>query len=260
MSQATRDKLQIVVIDCPMKYLDNPFVRDLFAKVAQLKVEGFKSVESKYFAFGMQDLIATHVMAGEFNGQGEFIPLIGYKALSEETCEYWGIPFDGLEVIEQTGSKEHIDAVKNYIADLKKEGKKIGYQSSLALSPRVNDRDMSVELVKIVQSMGARYITDFDVDASLCIARVKEGSPRLLHRFGYRGVSKDGETLAAARFPQYINDEFLIMALDTVSDEGWKQIDLFKRHWEQRIEISERVSNPLQKDNARRLDARRIAS
>lgn len=242
------DDLKIVVIDCPMRYLSDPFVRDIFAKIAQLKVAGFQTLDSKYFAFDKQDLVATHIMAGEFNEQGDYQPLIAYKAMSEEQSLAWDLPFDGFDVVKQSQSQLHIDAISDYIQNLKDKGKRVGYQSSLTVDPNIECRKKSVELLKILQSMAARYIVDFDVDASICIAREKVKSAKLFEKFGFQKIKKNNEVLPTLTCPQYQNNQYFLMVFDQLTHEGEKLVSAYDSQWRNRIEISERMHSRFRND------------
>ena len=252
--------LRMLILDCPLKLMDDPFVRDLLAKLIKLKAEGFETVTSKYFAFDQSDLVATHFIVGRFNESGMFDPLISYKGMGEESYLDWGIDFSGISVVEATGSKDHIIAIENYVDKIKRCDKKIGYSASLAMCPLIRSRREKNLLLEMFLFMSSKFITDFGLNSSICIARVKKKSHRILQRIGYRPLKLFGQELPAVPFPQYINDEFLIMVLDEISEEGMRIVGQYSSQWDQRIIISENVNNLSHMYNVNLPDEHRTAS
>lgn len=238
-----------------MHNLHLPFVRDLFSKLAKLKVDAYETCHTRYFAFDMTDLIATHFIVGQFDEMNLFNPLITFKGLSYPKAQRWGIPFSGWDVIQKTNSPTHMNAVQDFFNSCTQEKINFGYAASLALCPSIKDRQDRMELVKMFESMIARFNFHFDIQKSFCIGRVKNEAYKLMMRVGYLPIQHLNETLSPVRFPQYANDEFYVLVYNNLTALGAELMEQYESYWNERITISEHENTLFHTGSPNHLDA-----
>lgn len=234
------EDLQIVVLDKPMYFMHEPFVRDVLSKVIRLKIDSYETIRSNYFAFDYTDLMATHFLAGTITND-EFEPLIGIKCISMNECESRKIHFSAESVAENTNSQIHIKAVNNFITTSLREVEDIGYIGSLALEPRITDKIQRIALLEVFESMVARYCYFQKIKHCICIGRVKTDAPKVISRIGYEKIAYNNVELPPVICPLYANEEFYFMTLKNLSDETLILAEKYRNHWEDKIIFSDNV-------------------
>ncbi|MBT3984550.1 MAG: hypothetical protein HOE90_24550 [Bacteriovoracaceae bacterium] len=250
--------LKMIVLDCPAANLHLPEVRSLYSKLMNLKLKGYETIESKYIPVDTSDLFATHFIVGEVV-DGELNPLISFKGLTEERCNHWKIPFNGSEVVKRTKNKRHIKAVNNFFEYNRSYNGGVGYTASLAIDPNVGDNAKRIQCLKMFECMLSRFHTDFGIKSSMCIARMRVQSDKVLKKIGYEALKLKSEILPQIPFPQYIGDEFLILVLNNLSEEAHQLIEEFRSDWDERIVIAGHENNLFHIDNLLHQNGRKIA-
>jgi hypothetical protein len=99
--------LQIVVLESPYDNMNDPLVRDLFSKIVQLKIEGYRLV----YPYGVlpvdsYDFIATHhLVCREINGSYQV--LMGVKYITLKKCLTHNLPFPGIALLRTAKAVSH---------------------------------------------------------------------------------------------------------------------------------------------------------
>ena len=240
-------KLKMMVLDCPAYHMNDPFVRDIYAKLISLKLNAYRTAEDKYLSVDESDIYATHLIVCLVE-RNIFSPLIAFKGLTKKRCQEWNRPFNANAIIQGSKSELHIRAVTKFISDSESRVGNVGYTASLALDPFQGDHELRLRAKSMFLCMMARFHTDFGIENSMCIARLKVKSNELLEKMGYEPLQLSNLKLFPVVLPQYVNNEYLVMVVNSVSEEGKEIIHLHKNEWDSRIIIGDDGSSQRDKD------------
>lgn len=224
----------MIVLDCPAQHINDPFIQKTYIKLLALKINGYRTAEEKYLAVDESDIYATHFIVGE-QKEDHIDPVISFKALTQKRCEEWNRPFNATAITQKSNSKDHLNSLMRIIEECKNNKEDFGYTASLAVSPFLKDKTIKEKIIEMFLCMLARFHTDFEIKKSMCVGRVKVKSPEVLKRIGYYPITLNGEELSSLRLPQYLNNEYIMLVLHKISEEGEKIIEKYRTDWESRL-------------------------
>ena len=126
MSHANEKKLKFVILDCPIDHWNDPVVKNLFQKLIDLKLKGYRSrYGSAVLPIETVDFIATHVLTCEETADG-LVPLMGNRCITTERCKRFNMKFPLLSLVEECQSPVHVQAIEKFLHHTTKNSRYFG--------------------------------------------------------------------------------------------------------------------------------------
>lgn len=236
----TLHRLRAVVIDCPIKHWNHPIVRQMFHKMVNLKLIGFRSkMPDNYLPVDTSDYIGTHIMVCRENGNGELHPIMAFKGISLERCHQYGQQFAGRSCISSAHSDLHKMALEQYIESSIEGGHALAYTSSFAVDPDL-DRGAKLEAMKLLFPLVALYRLDFGISRLLALGSIKTKTNVTFRKLGFHPLVHAGEMIPPVNIPAFQNERFEAMAMEHPSVECESSANAIQAWWDARIEISDK--------------------
>ena len=230
--------LQLVVIDCPYHCWHKPLARDLFTKMVDLKLKGFKPhYPPGALPLDTSDFLATHVLACVQN-YGELIPVMGYRIMPLERCNDFNIPFPALSLTWAANAPVHARVIEEHIDRCMLEGKSISYLGSWSIHPRVKKPSaLHRYLRELFIASQILVHTAYGLDESIIGATLRFKVDEIHAPLGYRPLSEGGEAFEAISVAHLFNERVIVMHLPCFTAEAYRTAEKWNANWKSRITI-----------------------
>lgn len=239
--------LKIVILDNPYSNWNDPFVRDFFGKIVNLKKKGFASrFDSSYAPVDKSDFHCTHLCLCTFEND-ELTPICSYRAISKDRSDQYGFKFPGLSVCDSTGSQEHKEALSEFVNSCEIQNQKVAYYSSFAIDPNLRG-EIRKEAIIFIFPVLAFYMIHWEVDKGIAIGSCKTKTDDLYHKTGLLPINLKGEELGSLVIPASGNEEFEVQALESLSDYCIEKAQEKMELWNDRVHV---FDNSKQFDNVK---------
>ena len=233
--------IRFIVIDGPIKHWNHPIVKQLFHKIIDIKVRGFKArFPSNYLAVDTIDYVGTHVLACKEVNK-EFVPIMAFKGITKRVSDHYALPFPGRNCIASTNSIEHKDALEKFIENCEGKNEEIAYTCSFTIEPKLENRRDRFEAMKYLYPLLLFYHYAMDVDKSIAIGSTKTKTNHMFKKLGFVGLSNRGVELPTIKIPSLMNEEFLVVLLEKFSQNCMDMAHDCMDKWNNRIEVSDKV-------------------
>lgn len=238
-------KLQVVEIDCPIKHWNHPVVIEMFIKIINLKLAGFHSRKpDNYLPINTSDFIGTHVVICTKNEDGSLHPIMGFKGITLKCCLHYGQSFTGRSCIASAQSDTHNQALDQYIKSLEDKSR-LAYVSSFAIDPNLKGRK-KLEAMKLLFPLLLFYYRKFDLSRLICLGSITSTTHITFEKLGFHPLlNSSGEAMPRISLPALQNEEVEVMTLEKFSVECEASATANQKLWDERIEISDRLTQPI---------------
>lgn len=155
--------LKIVVLDRPLDHWNDPFIYSLFQKVVQMKLAGYGSeYPDGVLAVDATDFFGTHILLCDQKPNGELFPLVGYKSVTLQRCNYYRNVFPALSILRNSKADDRrlISLMKNS----QDQGFDLSYDSSWTMQPEVRkDKEFAKFARDMISTMCVCYHEEFSI-------------------------------------------------------------------------------------------------
>ena len=240
------DKLELVVLDCPIRTWDSPLTRDLFHKMIHLKLDGYWAEYSKdVIVTDTGDFIGTHLLACIREGDS-LTPVMGYKVVPLSRCEYYHVPFPALSALKNVNASEiDIARMQKTLSNCKTNGIDISYDSAWTVNETIrNDRELGKKIRELTTTLGVLYHQDYAVPEWITGGVLKFKTDLYFQWMGLTPLT------GPISFPALAGGEARLMHLQNYSQESLEVANRHRDRWEKRIFIGEEAAAVAQKKTA----------
>lgn len=238
-------KLRIVVIHNPYDTFQEPLVKDLFSKMVELKLKGYRA-EYPYGVLPVDasDFVAAHQMVCIESRSG-FVPIMGYKSTTLEKCQIYNMVFPALNLVRQAGATPHDKAVEAIVANCKNPAE-LTYTGSWTVDPSVKRNPaLATQLKHLFKTMYVLYHLENSIHQIIAGGTLRFKTEKLIERWGHEPLTYNGEKLPTIRVKHLLNEEVLVMHLKKFTEEAKVIDEESLALWQDRIVFGESV---VQKD------------
>ncbi len=237
-------KFKIVVLECPYDTWDDPLSKDMFHKMVQLKMIGYK----REYPYGVlpvdtSDFVATHHLIC-LDERGELNPVMAYRTVTLERAKLHSMSLPVLNLMNMIGAKEHAEKIQSIITNCEKQNKSLVYASSLAVH---NDHKGNADLRTALRTIHVLYHKDAKIDEIIAGGVIRFKMDKLYEFFGYSDLEWNGKVLPPVAVPFVFNEVTGFYHLRKFSEEAMNLAEANRKLWENRITISKSDSVPLKK-------------
>lgn len=242
MEQLIRKNFRFVVIRSPHELMENELTRDLFPKLVQLKVEGYrKEYGNHVLPFDSSDFIASHLLLCEIQNDGSYTPVLGFKSVTLEKCDDYRIPFPILGMLE---SNQPNDSYKKTILDTINSYRSANTQSQLAYNgsftilPRLRENKILMKyLWEITSSLLVNYYIEYKIPHVIALCATKFHIHLKKEELGWNFI-KSGSGILEPYPCKSLFDAMLIpMEFSNLSQKGIDAAARFHDMWMNRITL-----------------------
>lgn len=223
---------RITVLECPYDNWADPFTREMFGKMIQLKLTGYRhSYPYGVMPFDASDFVATHLMICNETGKG-LDPIMAYRCLTLDRAKTHFLTFPPLALMRAIGADEHRQAIEKIIQDTEQHKKAISYESSCTISPEFRGEERLWDLFRMLQ---VKHHTDAHIDRCIGGGVIRFKVDRLYYFWGYKDLALNGKPLPPVEVPFVFNELTGFYYREQFSDEALKHAEKWARHWENRV-------------------------
>jgi hypothetical protein len=236
--QQIRKKYRFIVIRSPHELMENEFVRNLFPKVIQLKVEGYRKEYGNYvLPFDSSDFIATHLVLCELQKDGSYIPVLGFKSVTLQMCDDYRIPFPILSMLENDNNKKTIlGTMDGYRATNSQS--QLAYNGSFTILPRLRENKVLMKyLWKITSSLLVNYYIEYQIPHVLALCVTKFHIHLKKQELGWNFIQSENGILGPYNCKAFFDTTLVPMEFSNLSIKGIEAAARFKDMWLNRITL-----------------------
>lgn len=238
MEQLIRKNFKFVVIRSPHELMDNALTRDLFPKLVQLKVEGYRKEYGNYvLPFDSSDFIATHLVLCEIQKDGSYIPVLAFKSVTLEMCDNYRIPFPIISMLENENHKKTIlDTVESYRATNSKS--QLAYNGSFTILPRLRENKVFMKyLWDIAFSLLGNYYVEYQIPHVLALCVTKFHIHFKKEEMGWNFIKSETGILGPYSCKAFHDTTLVPMEFRNLSQKGIDATARFKDMWMDRMTL-----------------------
>jgi hypothetical protein len=231
---------QIVVIECPYDSWSEGLTRDLFGKMIALKLTGYLSAH-RYGAlpFDASDFVGCHYMLCAKSSEG-LLPVQACKLITLNRCKIHGLPFPPLTIA--AGYDPHLDAVTRILERTEHEAKRISYDSSWTIDPRLRRKPGYPTLLKEILTATIVHLhREYEIDESICLAIPRLKTEQYFHFLGYRPINISGIQLEVIPLKPLLGEGVICLHKQTFTAQAVATAERYSSLWKKRLVIRGRT-------------------
>ena len=204
--------MRLAVLDNLYTTVEDRAATDLFAAMMRVRASGYAAFyPNLYVPFDRSDFIATHylVCADE---NDSLAPQGGYKKVSLERCDAYGVEFPILPWIAESEAHRHALVVGALVDEYRRSSRQLTYNGSLVLKPHARPRTV-LRLLREVTAALAWEHYEQTRGAEITVAVLRTHTDAWFRELGYAPIMWDGKELPPLRHPGSAEDRFLVLLL-----------------------------------------------
>ena len=236
---AERNKLRIVILECPYNTIQNPDTQSLLGRLYAFKIKGYQSAY-KYGVLPVDtaDLISNHILLCKDTDQGP-TPVMGMKYITYDKAQAHGIKFPAYNILTNN-LPLHEEAISIALSKAISLNERIAYHGSYTMDP---DIKTNAEIYKLAKALTTyfliQYYITYEIKQVIVGATLKFKIDRLMRFVGYEILSLRNEPLPAFQCPTIFGGEVAIMHLKTLREEAYHWSLQFNNLWYDRLVIGQ---------------------
>lgn len=233
-------QLRLVIIESPYDMWKAPLVQELFVKMVDLKIRGYKSRHSKgVLPLDGTDFVATHHLVCLPRGGTALEPIMGFKTIDLNRCNRHGLPFPLLGVLRSSGAFDHEKAVQEILNRCVREDRKIAYGSSWTADPELlRDRENAAFLRELMPALLVSYLVDAGIHEQLGCGSLRLKTNLVFENLGYERLTSGGEILPPFQQASLIGDEAVALHCPRFNDYALGLVEKYRAFFHSRMVIS----------------------
>jgi hypothetical protein len=227
--------LRMVILNCPYDTWDQAETRDLFGKMASLKLRGYGS-EYSYGVLPLDttDFVGCHFMLCE-DRRGQLQPIMACRMTTLERCRVHRLTFPALALAAMADTAQHVETVQAIVERCERRGSGIAYDGSLTIDPRIRRERRIVR--DVFTAMFVLVHDAYGVQETIAGAVLRLKTGKYLSSFGYRALDRDGVPLAPVAVQPLLGEPVLLMHLAEFASDARAMADQYLRLWDRRLTI-----------------------
>ncbi|MDR3606231.1 MAG: hypothetical protein P4M08_02495 [Oligoflexia bacterium] len=227
--------IEIVVIESPYDTLGDPEVRDLFSRLAALKIEGYRAVyEYGVLPVDTYDFVATHYLVCRKN-QGRPEILTGYKTVTLQKCLKHRLVFPGMALLRSAGATSHCLALEELLGQFAANPDKVSYSSSWTINPEVRKNPALKNLLKdLMTVMLAAHELEIGTVERLGCGVPKVKSDQYFQSLGYQRMTYRGDILPPFSQPSLVGESAVLLHGTEYTEEALRVVERYRDFWQAR--------------------------
>jgi hypothetical protein len=250
MEEQIRKNFKFVVIRSPHELMEDELTRDLFPKLVQLKVEGYRKEYGNYvLPFDTSDFIATHLVLCEIQKDGSFIPVLAFKSVTLEMCDNYKIPFPILSMLEGNHKKTILGTIDRYRATNSQS--QLAYNGSFTILPRLRENKVLMKyLWEITSSLLVNYYLEYQIPHVFALCVTKFHIHIKKEELGWNFIDSEDGVLGPYSCKAFHDTTLVPMEFSTLSQKGIDAAARFKDMWTDRMTLDlENITKKKKKKN-----------
>ena len=246
MTVSARTSLKIVVLECPYDTWDDPFTREMYAKMISLKLKGYSSgYPYGILPVGGDDLVSTHLMICEERAGG-LEPLLGYKSITQSRAAIHQLIFPALSIAMNAPSPEHTQALEALKEQCGSQKWNLRYDSAYTILPGLrDDRELIGDLKILMTGMHTLFHQEYESKESLLVGVLKFKTDHYFAKWGYQPVRLGEKELPPLPHFGLFRELVSMMALKDFTDHARACADETRSLWDQRITAQAKPGAPV---------------
>lgn len=231
---------QIVVMDCLYDTISDSLSKKLLGKLADFKISAYRK-EYPYgiLPIGAHDIVGTHFLLCE-KVNGELEPIMGFKTITPERCQQFGLELPGLGIVNEPGLEKHRGAIEDVIASTQKANQQFTYIGSWAMRPDIRNREEVKKLCYDISAVFvARLCLEYQIDVAITFASLRFKVDRFHKWMGFEKLSYRGQPLDNFQAKSFFNEPTSISIIysEKLSTESKAVDEKYKSFWNEKIVI-----------------------
>jgi hypothetical protein len=245
--------LRIVVIESPYDTLSDPLARDLFSKMLQLKIAGYRMV----YPYGVlpadtSDFIATHqLICREVKDSYEV--LMGVKYITLKKSQTHNLPFPGLTLLRAARAELHEKALEQLLVSYRETPEKVSYGGSWAIGAEARSNPVLQKVLKDLFAVTlVRHEMEIGTSERFCAGATKVKTHEYFQNLGYEKFCYDGQVLPTINTASLLGEPAFMFRCTRFSPAALDLADRYQKLWDSRLVISSESiqSTPAKKEAA----------
>ncbi len=229
--------LRFVVLETPYDQWENPIAREMFGRMALLKLNGYR----KEYPYGVlpldaTDYVSTHLLICTEEPGGPLKPIAGYKSLTLQRCYIHNLKFPLLNYMSESTAPLHASAVKHILERHQHLGNQLAYNGSWTVDPDIrSDRTFVSQLKELMMGLGVRFCQAYGITTLLGAGAVLNKADKYFRGWGYTPLKGgDGVELPAVSLPAFFDRQVQVIHLDQFNESALENAERAKSLWENR--------------------------
>ena len=229
-------RLKIVVLNNPSASWHDAEVRDLFGKIVQLKLCGYRAeYPSGALPLDTTDFIGAHVAIVEQNEDG-LSPLLAYKVVSGEQAGRHGLDFPALTTMRSANAESQALVLQELLEDCRRSDRRVGYGSGWTIRPDLRRRRKVVRLKHLVIAAHLHTLEGMKLDETFAFGVPRLKTELMQASLGYERVTgADGAPLPLFGQRSLQGEPVGLMRLVRHSDYARAYAALYEPLWSRRL-------------------------
>jgi hypothetical protein len=233
-------KYQVVIVKSLYDVIHEQRIRNFFMDVCALKVKGYsKGYPPGVLPLDACDFVGTHVVLCEFQAEGGYKPIMGFKSVTLERCDLHCLGFPFLGGCKSPDDTRQFEAYSTGIVEEYRRSKKshlLAYNGSFTIDP---DKKVDKEFMDLMWDLtffliSSYYITEAtERVVALCATKFKIQERKISR--GWTPIKTVSGELGRLRLSSFYDAEVLPMELTDIERNCRVHMDRFLSLWDNRI-------------------------
>lgn len=207
-----------------------------FSDMVGLKLQGYLDRhEIGAMPLDSSDFVADHIL---FYQDSRLV--LGVKSLLFDLCGVFQIDFTIEAFLKKGGHGEHLEVLKQIIADTQADGRKISYYSSWTMAPSTRVSPANVAFLKeLFAACTYFYHRQEGISDLLGAGLPKFKTDQFFGAWGFERFARSHENVPLAMIPAPIFSgiDYVAMHLSRYSEHVIRCAERHKCYWEERVEV-----------------------
>jgi len=248
-TESLLERLQVVVIDCPVDTFADSRTQKLFGKYIALKLNGYtNNYEQGIIPVGAFDFVGTIVMICEKRGD-DLEPVTCFKSSSLGRARNFSLHFEALSLFPTDAEREHREYIERLIERMDQEHKTLGYISSWTMD---SEWGRGTHLRKFFLNLSLSTLINYHADCRfneiIAYAVLRFKIDEVLSFVGFELGADQGRVLGPIDTWFVKNEKTAMMHFKRFAEDAIVLGNTYRPLWEKRITID--LANSLQKKKA----------
>ncbi len=232
-------KYKMIVLDCPIDSMSDPFSREIFSKIIDLKIRGY----SRVYEYGMlpvdtSDFVATHCATFEIINN-EYIPLMAYKTTPLSRLKVFNLHNPLVAIAKYNNSEKHAQIVEEFVEKNNNLGFEVYYNGGFTISPDIIKdpikRKFAWDMMTSFHAFNGEYNQSPKVIGG---GTVRFKMEEKYEHMGYKAMYYNGEKLPPLPVFFAHNDLTQFIQIEETPEEAKKISSNYQELWEDRLIIN----------------------
>jgi hypothetical protein len=210
--------IKLVTLNNFYANLQNPKAFELFVGMMQMRASGYGRFYSPHFLpLDRSDFIASHYLFCAAEGN-ELIPQAGFKEVSLDLCDTYGVSFPILGWLRRTGVSEHRRAIENMIDEYRHSGRPLVYGGHVAIRKNARPRTLPRLLRELIAALVYINWKEQGSFAEITVSVLRTQTYIWFGELGFKPLHWAGRPLTVIPHVESPKDSVLFMEMHEPSD------------------------------------------